>query len=174
VEFLAQRAEETAALGESLAKALPGVRGHMAMRDRAQTRSIASSPPASPLVVYLSGDLGSGKTTFAQGFVRGCGISDAVRSPTYALLEPYELDGLTLLHLDLYRLQDAEELDTLGLRDWLISSSVWLIEWPEKGGARLPPPDVRAELSVQDAGHLIRLTGASAPGAQWLEALKNA
>lgn len=157
VERLARTAEETAALGESLAKALPA---------RAQTPS--------PLVVYLSGDLGAGKTTFAQGFVRGCGITDAVRSPTYALIEPYELEGLTLLHLDLYRLRDAEELETLGLRDWMTAGTVWLVEWPEKGGGRLPPPDVRVDLAVTDAGHPIRLGAASPSGDRWLEALKTA
>ena len=187
VERLARSAEETAALGESLAKALlvlrlqnapPGTtqseRGSRSAPGAPPGQPASLAPPTSPLVFYLCGDLGAGKTTFAQGFVRGCGITDAVRSPTYALLEPYEAGGLALLHLDLYRLRDATELETLGLRDWLASSTAWLIEWPEKGDGRLPPPDVRAELSVERAGHLIRLTGASAIGRRLMEVLENA
>ena len=175
VERLAQRAEETAALGESLAKALMAMRAQSAAQGAAQPQQgRGPAPPASPLVIYLSGDLGAGKTTFVQGFVRGCGITDAVRSPTYALLEPYESNGLALLHLDLYRLRDPTELETLGLRDWAASSTVWLIEWPEKGEGHLPPADVRAEFSVPHSGHLVRLFGASPPGSRWLEMMKSA
>src|SRR5687767_11725070 len=115
--------EQTEAFGAQLAESLPARAGL-------------------PVIIYLTGDLGAGKTTFAKGFVRGCGIADAVHSPTYALFEPYEGKSVTVVHLDLYRLQDPAELDALGLRDWARSGTVWLIEWPAKGGAKLPLPDL--------------------------------
>lgn len=126
------------------------------------------APDEAAAIVYLTGDLGSGKTTLAKGFVRGCGIADEVRSPTYALLEPYEAQTLTVLHLDLYRLRDAAELEALGLRDWAQPRNVWIVEWPEKGGDRLPPPDLRVILSVADGIHDIYLTAASTFGQAWL------
>ncbi len=122
-----------------------------------------------PVIVYLSGDLGAGKTTFAKGFIHGRGVTEEVRSPTYALVEAYEQAGLTLLHLDLYRLRDPSELALLGLRDWARAGNVWLVEWPEKGGADLPAPDVRIVLSVAADAHLIEPVAASAFGRTWLE-----
>jgi tRNA threonylcarbamoyladenosine biosynthesis protein TsaE len=133
-------------------------------------RLAASLPPRSdaPAVVYLTGDLGAGKTTLAKGFIRGRGIADAVRSPTFALLEPYEMPGLTVLHLDLYRVLDASELEPLGLRDWALPGHVWIVEWPEKGGSKLPPPDLRIVLSVGPDAHVIDACAASSFGQAWI------
>jgi len=125
-------------------------------------------------VVYLSGDLGSGKTTLAKGFARGCGIRDTVRSPTYALLEPYEGPGMTVLHLDLYRLRDPAELEPLGLRDWAGPGHVWLVEWPEKGGSKLPPPDLQLVLSVAGDAHIVTASAVSLFGRSWLERIDTA
>lgn len=86
-----------------------------------------------PLLVGLSGELGSGKTTWVRGLLRGLGYSGTVPSPTYTLLEEYALDELTVVHLDLYRLAGGGELESVGLRDRLGDRDVWvLVEWPER------------------------------------------
>ena len=96
-----------------------------------------------PCVIYLQGDLGTGKTTLTRGLLRGLGHRGPVRSPTYTLLEPYELTRMRLYHLDLYRIGDPEEIELLGLRDLLDRESVLVVEWPERGLGVLPHPDLR-------------------------------
>jgi tRNA threonylcarbamoyladenosine biosynthesis protein TsaE len=123
-------------------------------------------------VLYLTGELGAGKTTFARGFLRALGVTHPVRSPTYTLLELYPTGALTLVHVDLYRLREASELDSLGLRDWARPGCLWLIEWPEKGGERLPPPDLTLSFAVGEAGHDLDLTAQSALGSSWLVQLE--
>jgi tRNA threonylcarbamoyladenosine biosynthesis protein TsaE len=118
--------------------------------------------------VYLSGDLGAGKTTWARGFLAACGVTAIVRSPTYALVELYELEELTLLHLDLYRLQDESELEPLGLRDWAQPGYLWLIEWPERAAGRLPPADLLVALTSAKDAHQIVVTAATRLGEAWL------
>jgi len=119
-------------------------------------------------VVYLSGDLGTGKTTFARGFLRALGIAAPVRSPTYTLLEWYRADELTVLHIDLYRLNDPAELESLGLREWARPAHLWLVEWPEKAADRLPPADLTVRFSVGASGHDIDVSALSALGTRWL------
>lgn len=109
------------------------------------------------LVVFLHGDLGAGKTTLVRGWLRALGVTGPIRSPTYTLVEPYELDGRSLLHLDLYRLSDPGELEQLGVYDTPPESSVWLVEWPERGAGELPPPDLSISLQVAGTGREIRL-----------------
>ena len=155
IQQLSRSPEQTEAFGAQLAKSLPARGGR-------------------PAIIYLTGDLGAGKTTFAKGFVRGCSIADAVRSPTYALFEPYEGKDITVVHLDLYRLRDPSELEALGLRDWARAGTVWLIEWPAKGGAKLPLPDVEIVLQVHTEAHELTLTAISPFGAAWLNALNTA
>jgi tRNA threonylcarbamoyladenosine biosynthesis protein TsaE len=118
--------------------------------------------------IYLRGDLGAGKTTWVRGFLRACGVSAAVRSPTYTLLEFYDLGAVTAVHLDLYRLQGAAELEALGLRDWAQPGYLWLIEWPERGGGRLPPSDLCVELSAGTDAHEIVVSAATPLGESWL------
>jgi tRNA threonylcarbamoyladenosine biosynthesis protein TsaE len=90
----------------------------------------------SPLLVGLSGDLGAGKTTWARAMLRGLGYAGRVPSPTFTLLEHYEIDELTVVHLDFYRLAEPGELEFLGIRDWLARPRAWLLaEWPERGGS---------------------------------------
>ena len=122
-------------------------------------------------VVYLSGELGSGKTTFARGFLRGCGVTDEVRSPTYTLLEPYSAGALTVVHLDLYRLRDPAEVESLGLRDYARPGHVWLIEWPARGGTHLPAADLNLEFAASPDGHDIDVQARSALGRAWLATL---
>ena len=123
-------------------------------------------------VVYLTGDLGAGKTTLAKGFLRACGFDGAVLSPTYTLQQVYETrSGVTVLHLDLYRMRDPSELEQLGLRDWARPGYIWLIEWPERGAGFLPPPDLFVSLTVTPAAHEIEATAQSAWGESWIERL---
>ena len=136
-------------------------------------RLARSRPPEDALgVIYLSGDLGAGKTTLTRGFLRELGVTGAVRSPTYTLVEIYTLGSLTALHLDLYRLSDAAELDNLGVREWARGGHLWLIEWPERGADRLPGADLVITLTAGDEGHDIDVVGRSPLGAAWLGRLE--
>jgi len=95
-----------------------------------------------PLVMYLHGDLGAGKTTFARALIQAMGHAGRVKSPSYGLLEPYTADGKTILHLDLYRIESAEELEYLAIRDLFDLNSLLLVEWPDKGRGYLPEADI--------------------------------
>jgi tRNA threonylcarbamoyladenosine biosynthesis protein TsaE len=117
-----------------------------------------------PCIVYLRGDLGTGKTALARGILRGLGHRGAVRSPTYTLLEPYALGRLQLYHLDLYRLSAPEELEYLGLRDLLDAGSVLLVEWPERGAGALPPPDLEIRIRYAGTGRDLLLVPHTAVG----------
>ena len=129
-------------------------------------------PEGNPLsVLYLLGDLGTGKTTLARGFLRACGVHGIVRSPTYTLLEVYATPGLSVLHLDLYRLSDPAELENLGLREWARNGSAWLIEWPQRGAGRLPPADLLLTLTAGPASHQIEVEARSTLGQSWLARL---
>ncbi len=123
-----------------------------------------------PIVLYLQGELGAGKTTLARGLLQALGHTGAVRSPTFALLEHYSLDRLTVVHLDLYRVESGRDLEPLGLRDYALARHLWLVEWPERGGGGLPPPDLIAGLSISEQAHELRLTARSEQGARWLRA----
>lgn len=122
-------------------------------------------------MIYLQGDLGAGKTTFARGFLRGCGISGAVRSPTYTLAQLYESGSQLLVHVDLYRLRDVSELEHLGLAEWARPGCLWLIEWPQRGGPLLPAADLLVALEAGSQGHEAQLTARTAAGAAWVNRL---
>ena len=105
-----------------------------------------------PLVLGLRGDLGSGKTTWVRAMLRGLAFNGRVPSPTYTLLEQYACDDLTVVHLDLYRLRSGEELENLGLRDWLAEPRCWLaVEWPERAPQLAERCDLTLELAVTGA-----------------------
>lgn len=108
-------------------------------------------------VVTLHGDLGAGKTTLARACLRALGATGAVKSPTYTLVEPYQLGSMRVLHMDLYRLAEPEELYGLGVFDDPPSSTWWLVEWPEKGGALLPPATLAVDLQTEGAGRMALL-----------------
>jgi tRNA threonylcarbamoyladenosine biosynthesis protein TsaE len=112
--------------------------------------------PAAPWVVELSGELGTGKSTFARGALRALGVTGPIKSPSYTLLENYELPAISAVHLDLYRLNDPDELENLGLADYHRPGFLWLVEWPERAAGRLPRCDLRFEFSIAAAGHRIQ------------------
>lgn len=120
--------------------------------------SLLGKPPAvgAPCrVVTLSGDLGAGKSTFARGALRALGVTGPIKSPSYTLLETYPLASVTVVHLDLYRLKDPTELEYLGLADYHRPGHLWLVEWPEHGGSRIPRADLRFEFTIGPEGHRI-------------------
>jgi tRNA threonylcarbamoyladenosine biosynthesis protein TsaE len=113
-------------------------------------RALDATPRAAPLLVTLSGELGAGKTTLVGGLLAELGHVGAVRSPTYTLLEPYRLRERDIIHCDLYRLRDPDELDDLGLRELRRPGSILLVEWPEKADGRLGPVDLALLLDYAD------------------------
>ncbi|MEA3177882.1 MAG: tRNA threonylcarbamoyladenosine biosynthesis protein TsaE [Gammaproteobacteria bacterium] len=123
--------------------------------------------------IHLAGDLGAGKTTLARGFLRACGVSGPVRSPTYTLVEVYETPTVSVVHLDLYRLVDPAEMEPLGLREFALPGYLWLIEWPDRGSGRLPFPDLSVTLCGGPNGHEINVTGTSALGETWVSLVEN-
>jgi tRNA threonylcarbamoyladenosine biosynthesis protein TsaE len=128
-----------------------------------------------PLVLYLHGDLGAGKTTLARGLLHALGESGPVRSPTYGLVAEYTPPAGRVLHLDLYRLRSPDELLALGLADYLPGSRLWLIEWPEKaGGHGLPAADAEVHLDVEAGGRRIALHPRTAAGELWVAACADA
>lgn len=122
-------------------------------------------------VLYLRGELGAGKTTLARGLLHALGHRGIVKSPTYTLVEPYQVADWRLFHWDLYRLADPEELEFLGLRDQLDGEAVLLIEWPERGQGELPAADLEIMLAYAGEGRACRLAALSAAGAAMLARL---
>lgn len=108
-------------------------------------------------LVFLYGDLGAGKTTLIRGLLRAAGVTGAIKSPTYALVEEYEVNERKIFHFDLYRLADPEELEWIGIDDYLSQNALCFIEWADKGTGVLPNADIHITLTNQDAGRLVQV-----------------
>lgn len=122
--------------------------------------------------IFLNGDLGAGKTTFSRYLLRGFGYQGTVKSPTYTLVESYNLPELTVYHFDLYRLRDPEELEFMGIRDYFAPGFLCLVEWPERGAPLLSQADVDIQLAIlSPSSRKITLTANTAHGEAMLSGL---
>ena len=124
------------------------------------------------LVVYLSGDLGAGKTALTRAVLRGLGFAGKVKSPTYTLVEHYVVSRLNLYHFDLYRFGDPREWLDAGFHEYFNADSVCFVEWPEKAAGLLPPPDLRISLEIQGSGRRADIEAETEKGEQCLERLR--
>ena len=122
-------------------------------------------------VVYLHGELGAGKTTLVRSVLQGLNYQERVKSPTYTLVERHDLDDLTVFHFDLYRLADSEELEFLGIRDYLDGNSLVFIEWPERGEGFLPAADIDIKLAYDNDARRIECVALTNKGEQCLAPL---
>lgn len=158
LEYLLSDEAATVAIGESLAKVL---------QYQDEQQQVQKS-----LVVFLNGDLGAGKTTLTRGFVRGMGHNGNVKSPTYTLVEPYELPPWQVYHFDLYRLGDPEELEYMGIRDYFSDNCCCFIEWPEKGAGLLAKADIIINMVYQGEQRIVELNACSIRGDGALQLLE--
>jgi tRNA threonylcarbamoyladenosine biosynthesis protein TsaE len=122
-------------------------------------------------LIFLEGDLGAGKTTLSRGIIRGLGHVGAVKSPTFTLVEPYEIGSIRAFHFDLYRLVDPEELEYLGIRDYFEDDALCLIEWPQLGAGFLPKPDLTITITSHAEGRSLTLSPGGSRGETWCAAL---
>ncbi|MGY6517843.1 MAG: tRNA (adenosine(37)-N6)-threonylcarbamoyltransferase complex ATPase subunit type 1 TsaE [Lysobacteraceae bacterium] len=144
----------------------------LVLPDEAATRALGARLAATcprRAIVLLDGDLGAGKTTLARALLRELGVEGPVRSPTYTLVERYPTAVGEVVHMDLYRLAGAAELDFLGLDELHETAALWLVEWGERGEGALPPADLRVLLAVRDAGRSARLEALSPVGRAWVD-----
>lgn len=124
------------------------------------------------LVIYLVGNLGAGKTTLVRGMLRSLGYPDKVKSPTFTLVELYNVSRLCLYHFDFYRFNHPDEWEDAGFRECFGPSTTCLIEWPEKAGSRLPPADLRITLKIADIGRDATIEAETEAGEECLRQLQ--
>ena len=149
IELLIDNEEAMVSLGTSLAEATGG-----------------------EAIIYLQGNLGAGKTTLCRGILRHFGHKGAVKSPTYTLVEPYQVNGQQIYHFDLYRLADPEELEFIGGRDYFAEAGICLIEWPCRGEGALPEADLEVKLDYNLPGRKATIVAGTAKGATMLARMR--
>ncbi len=125
------------------------------------------------MTIYLSGDLGAGKTTLARGLLRGLGYAGKVKSPTFTLVEVYEISRLYLYHFDFYRFNDPRELGEAGFREYFNPDAICLVEWPEKAATGLPAADVKILMQIDGSGRRVGIFAETEAGRLCLERLKD-
>jgi len=146
---------------------------HLSLPDEAATLRLGEALAAGAargLVLHLKGELGSGKTTLARGLIQGLGHAGRVKSPTYTLLEPYSLLRLNLYHFDFYRFKDQSEWLSSGFREYFNPESLCIVEWPERAGDLLAPPDLEIQLQYDAQARSAMPVARSERGAAWLAA----
>ena len=146
--------------------------GEQAMVNYGHVLATAIAQANAPLLILLNGDLGAGKTTISRGILQGLGYCGAVKSPTYTLVEPYDLEIGKVFHFDLYRLMDPEELEHIGFSDYLSQANLCIIEWPENGGSYIPQADIKIDISQYESGRKLTLTSNTDVGVQCLNQLQ--
>ncbi|MEX2524565.1 MAG: tRNA (adenosine(37)-N6)-threonylcarbamoyltransferase complex ATPase subunit type 1 TsaE [Gammaproteobacteria bacterium] len=134
-------------------------------------RQLAAAGPAG-IRIHLQGELGAGKTTLVRGYLRGCGYRGNVKSPTYTLVEPYLIEDKRVYHFDLYRIGEPEELEAIGLRDYLDGKSRILVEWPERAADLLPQPDLLLVIDIDGGERDLALRPLTEVGRRLLAALE--
>ena len=124
-------------------------------------------------VLHLQGDLSTGKTTLARGLLRALGYAGRVKSPSYTLVEPYELSRLNLYHFDFYRFKDRSEWLSSGFREYFNPGSACLVEWPERAAPHLAAPDLEVKLQFAGEARRARLEAHTPAGRSWLSSLRS-
>lgn len=147
---------------------------HYDVKDEVETLHLAeymATHLSSGMNIYLQGELGAGKTTFVRGLLRGVGYHDKVKSPTYALIEPYSFEKFNIYHFDLYRFKDETEWDAAGFREYFNQNSICIVEWPEKAMNTLPKPDISIAFSYTTLGRHLHFMGYTLIGTACLKAI---
>ncbi|SRR5579883_528336 len=149
---------------------LKHVRNESQMLDLGQRMAKSCKNPAT---IFLYGELGAGKTTLVRGFLRGFGFKEAVKSPTYTIVESYSFDTMTVHHFDFYRINDPEELEFIGIKDYFSGNAICLVEWPEKAGQLLPPTDLSCYIEPHAIGRNVKWVAHTEKGMEILKRYKN-
>jgi tRNA threonylcarbamoyladenosine biosynthesis protein TsaE len=147
----------------------------LALADESATLALGAAlapGAANGLVLHLSGDLGTGKTTLVRGLLRALGYAGRVKSPSYTLVEPYDLSSLNLYHFDFYRFKVRTEWLSTGFREHFNPDSLCIVEWPERAGGLIAPPDLEIRLEISGSGRSAALAALSAAGEAWLESAR--
>jgi tRNA threonylcarbamoyladenosine biosynthesis protein TsaE len=123
-------------------------------------------------IVYLNGQLGAGKTTLIRSIVAGFGYVGRVKSPSFTLMENYQIGKQQICHYDLYRLQDPEDTELIGMRDSFSRNTICFVEWPERGGGLIAKADIICNIKFATKGRIVELLGISSKGVKMLQMLE--